>query len=103
MTTYTFDHKTTVTTPDTVINKTVTVGGSMKLSLSEAIADSATLNVSVILGGLELRVPREWRIQSDVTPILGGVDGRSVNTAKPGVPTLVITGDVILGGIDIKQ
>jgi len=81
-----------------------TAFGGVELDLRDAkIKDSATLNISVILGGLELRVPREWHIQSDVTPILGGVDGRSVNTAKPGAPTLIITGDVILGGIDIKQ
>jgi len=81
-----------------------TAFGGVELDLRDAkIKKSATLNVSVILGGLELSVPREWRIESHVTPILGGVDERAVNNAKPGAPTLIITGDVILGGIDIKH
>ena len=80
-----------------------TAFGGVELDLRDAkIKKTATLNVSVILGGLELRVPREWNIESRVSPILGGVDGHSVNTAQTGAPTLIITGDVILGGIDIK-
>ena len=80
-----------------------TAFGGVELDLRDAkIKKTATLNVSVILGGLELRIPREWNIESHVTPILGGIDGHSANTAQPGAPTLIITGDVILGGIDIK-
>jgi len=81
-----------------------TAFGGVELDLRDAkLKGTATLNVSVILGGLELQVPREWQIESRVTPILGGVDGRTINTLKPGAPVLVITGDVILGGIEIKQ
>jgi len=81
-----------------------TAFGGVELDLRDAkIKGTATLNVSVILGGLELRVPREWNIESRVTPILGGVESRALNNGKAGAPTLIITGDVILGGVDIKQ
>lgn len=84
--------------------KISTAFGGVELDLRDAkIKGTATLNVSVILGGLELRVPREWNIESRVTPILGGVESRALNNGKPNTPTLVITGDVILGGVDIKQ
>jgi len=81
-----------------------TTFGGVELDLRDAvIKDSATLNVSVIFGGLELRVPREWRIQSNVVAIIGGVDGKSNNEPQPNAPTLIINGDVIFGGIDIKR
>ena len=78
--------------------------GSVELDLRDTIIKgSATLDVSVVLGSLELSVPHEWNIESHVTPILGGVDSRALNSGKPGAPTLIITGEVILGGVDIKQ
>ena len=81
-----------------------TAFGGVELDLRDAkIKGTATLNVSVILGGLELTVPREWNVESRVTPILGGLDGRKLNNADPKAPTLIITGEVILGGVDIKQ
>jgi len=80
------------------------VFGGVELDLRDAkIKGTATLNVSVILGGLELTVPREWNVESHITPILGGFDGRKLVNAGPKAPTLIITGDVILGGVDIKQ
>ena len=78
--------------------------GGVTLDLREAkIKKTATLNVFVMMGGLELTVPKNWKIQSNVTPILGGVDGRALETPEAGGPTLIITGDVMLGGVDIKH
>lgn len=84
-------------------NISATLGG-IELDLREAkIKKTATLSVFVLMGGIELKVPKEWNIQSNVTPILGGVDGRAIATPQKGAPTLIITGDVILGGVEIKH
>ena len=78
--------------------------GGIELDLRDAtIKKTATLNVFVLMGGIELTVPKGWKVQSNVTPILGGVDARALATPEPGAPTLIITGDVLLGGINIKN
>lgn len=79
--------------------------GGITLDLREAKlkGNTATLNVFVLMGGIELTVPKEWNIQSNITPILGGVDSRRLETPKANAPTLILTGDVVLGGVEIKH
>lgn len=84
-------------------NLSATLGG-IKLDLREAkIKKTATLNVFALMGGIELIVPKGWKVQTNVAPILGGVDGSKLETPKAGAPTLIITGDVVLGGVDLKH
>lgn len=83
-------------------NLSATLGG-IQLDLTDAkIKKTATINVFCLLGGIEIAVPRDWNVRSKATPILGGVDGKALKGGSPDGPTLFITGDVILGGVDIK-
>jgi len=83
-------------------NLSSTLGG-IQLDLTDAKIDkTATINVFCLLGGVEISVPRTWKVQSRVSPILGGIDGRALKNQPSEGPTLIITGDVFLGGIDIK-
>lgn len=83
-------------------NLSSTLGG-IELDLTDAKIDkTATLNVFCLLGGIEIAVPRNWKVQSRVSPVLGGVDGKALKNQNADGPTLIITGDVILGGVDIK-
>ncbi|MEO6110170.1 MAG: DUF5668 domain-containing protein [Candidatus Saccharimonadales bacterium] len=79
--------------------------GGINIDLRDAtMKGTSTLNVFVFMGGIELYVPKGWKIQSNVTSILGGVDGRALEApTEKNCPTLVITGDVMLGGINIKH
>lgn len=77
-------------------------GGAM-LDLRDAkIKDTATLDISTLCGGIELRVPREWRVVVKATAIAGGIENRAYITTDEKAPTLVVTGTVILGGVEIK-
>lgn len=64
------------------------------------------LKTFVMMGGLALKIPKEWNVKIDVMPIMGGVEDQitkfPANTVSQET-LLVITGNVIMGGIDIKR
>jgi len=80
--------------------------GGLDLDLSRAgLAEGrATLDLTAVMGGIDVRVPRDWQIVLDATPILGGVDDRThpvPEAERKGI--LYVKATAILGGIDIKD
>lgn len=77
--------------------------GGAVLDLRDAkIKDTATLDISVLCGGIELKVPREWRVVVKASAIAGGIENRAYITTDEKAPTLIVTGTVLLGGVEIK-
>ncbi len=80
-----------------------TVMGSVEVDLRQAaIKTQASLHLSIVMGGVEIKVPREWSIAIVGTPTLGGIEDRTVPPAMPG-PRLVIEGSVVMGGVEISN
>ena len=82
-----------------------TLMGGCEIDLREAemLGNDASIDVNVIMGGVEIRVPLGWAVVTEATPIMGGVEDRTY-TAKEGTPKrLIITGSIIMGGIEIKN
>lgn len=84
--------------------------GGVELDLSEADmrANQATLAITAIFGGVEVRVPPSWQVAFRGAPIFGGIEDktrtpRTDDPANPNLKTLVITGAVIFGGLEIKN
>jgi Cell wall-active antibiotics response 4TMS YvqF/Domain of unknown function (DUF5668) len=79
--------------------------GGVELDLRRARLnpDGATLAVTAVFGGVDVIVPRGWRVETRGTPILGGVDNKI--DAPPGGngPVLRIDLTVLLGGAEIKH
>ncbi len=83
-------------------NASVIMGG-IELDLRDAtIKNEATLNVFAFWGGVTLKVPEGWSVKSKITPVAGGVDIKT-KPAQKGAPILYLTGDVIMGGIEVKH
>jgi len=61
------------------------------------------LSVSTVLGGVEIRVPRDWRIEVHPTNMLGGVDDHTRQNPDATGGKLVIKASALLGGIEIKN
>lgn len=83
----------------------VTVGG-VELDLRNAQLDpeGAVLDVRVLMGGVDIRVPDTWQVQCDVTPLLGGADDMTRSTQGAGsAPRLRVVGKVTLGGVSIQN
>lgn len=78
--------------------------GGVKLDLRKAvIKKSATVNLLVVLGGAEIIVPRGIVVKNRTNSILGGVESKTDQDIITGAPELIITGDVIAGGVEIKN
>jgi Domain of unknown function (DUF5668) len=64
---------------------------------------AAVVDVFALWGGIDLIVPGEWRVVSDVTPILGVFQDLTVVPADPSAPTLIVRGSVVMGGIEVRN
>lgn len=77
--------------------------GGVEIDLRDAvIKDEATLAVFAFWGGITLKIPEGWDVKSKITPIAGGVEIKT-KPAEKNAPILYLTGDVIMGGVEIKH
>lgn len=84
------------------------VMGGVKLDLTAADlkGDTATVDVFVIMGGVEIFAPRDWEVVSKVAMFMGGsVDKRRPTQTPVSEPRkkLIVTGFVLMGGLEIKD
>jgi hypothetical protein len=88
------------------LNVTAVLGGA-DLDFREAkLAPGVTeVKVFTFLGGTDIIVPPNLRVEVDGTGILGGFDdhGGSYQEHDPDEPTLRIKGVAFLGGVDIRE
>jgi predicted membrane protein len=83
--------------------KITAIFGGAVLDLRDAkLTKDATLDVFLLCGGLELKVPRDWKVVSKVAPIAGGVENKSEGSENQTGPVLTLTGSATLGGVEIK-
>ncbi|HXS82455.1 MAG TPA: DUF5668 domain-containing protein [Methylomirabilota bacterium] len=54
-------------------------------------------------GGIELIVPENWQVVSEVTPVMGGVEDSTRFAGGESAATLVVRGLVVMGGVEIKN
>jgi len=86
--------------------KASAVFGGLELDFTESqlAENEATVEMTAAFGGIEIRVPPEWKIIVDSNPIFGAIEDKrkSVPRAED-APKLYIRGTVIFGGIEIKS
>lgn len=70
-----------------------------------SVERSATIEVSVVFGAVELRVPETWRIVSQAAEIFGSIEDKTVANKSPGFdgPTLFVVGSAAFGSVEIKD
>lgn len=78
--------------------------GGVELDLTQAkmAGPEARLDISARFSGIDLRVPRDWQVVVEMPATFGGVDDKTVPPMTPG-PRLVLTGEVMFGGVDVKH
>lgn len=77
--------------------------GGIKLDLRQArLSANAELHVYAVCGGIEIRIPQEWTLTIKVSPLMGSVEDKTVPPSLP-TGTLVLSGESIMGGIEIKN
>jgi hypothetical protein len=76
--------------------------GGISVDLREAtLAPGAHLTVNTLFGGVAIRVPAGWRLESTVNAIAGGVDVKAPEPEDPDAPTLTLDGRALFGGIAV--
>lgn len=81
--------------------------GSVQLDFRQAEVDPGGIEVNVlaIMGGIEIIVPPGMVVQTEVIPLMGGVDHRGAgsDSAVSGMPVIRIRGAAVMGGIEISE
>jgi hypothetical protein len=76
--------------------------GGISVDLREAtLAPGAHLTVNTLFGGVAIRVPAGWRLDSSLTALAGGVDVKAPEPEDPDAPTLTLDGRALFGGIAV--
>ena len=84
---------------------TAIMGGfGVDLREAELAPEGARIEVFVMMGGLEFKVPESWDVVLNVTPIMGGTEAyQRLRDIAPTLPIILMTGfgqDNIAGLID---
>lgn len=78
------------------------VFGGVDLDLRRAkIKDGTVIEIFTLCGGVDILLPEDVAIDNQIVGILGGV-GDGTHPNKSAKATLVVRGQCILGGVDIK-
>lgn len=89
-------------------------GASMKCTFGGTILDlrrtkldkpETFIEVDCTFGGIEIYVPSDWNVQTQVQAIIGGCDDKRYNSVAPvdQEHVLIIQGKVNFGGIELKN
>jgi hypothetical protein len=83
--------------------------GGIDLDLRQAgtAKEGAVLDVFAMMGGIEIRVPEDWEVTSQVFPMMGAFEDKrsSPRLGDQAAPKghLVIRGTVFMGGVEVKS
>jgi hypothetical protein len=76
--------------------------GGIAVDLREAeLSPGARLSVRTLCGGIAVKTPPDWRIESSVKALAGGVDARTPGQDDPNAPVLTLEGMALFGGIAV--
>ena len=80
-------------------------GITLDLRGARPAPDGATINATVAFGGVDILVPKGWRISVHTTPIFGGLGDKTDHSEPPAddAPTLHIDALAVFGGVEIKH
>ena len=80
--------------------------GGVELDLRNArVSDGQEVIVDAFAmwGGVEVCIPHEWRVATDVVPFMGAFVDKTTQTAGSTGPTLRVRGTAVMGGIEVKN
>jgi predicted membrane protein len=78
--------------------------GGYQLDLRRAaIHGDAVIDVFVMWGGIEIRVPEEWSVSSRIVPLMAGVEDKTRPPQGASEHRLELRGFALMGGVEIKN
>ena len=79
--------------------------GGCKLGLRQASIKNgdAVIDIFAFWGGIDIRVPEDWSVTIEGTPLMGGIEDKRHPVKSETEKHLVIGGYVIMGGLEITN
>lgn len=79
--------------------------GSVEIDLRESRmgANEAVVDVSVMMGSVELRIPRDWTVESRVSAMLGSFEDLTDTPLDAAPRRLIIRGSAFMGSVEIRN
>ena len=81
---------------------TAIMGGCALDLRTASIQDEATVSVFAFWGGLTLKVPPDWTVILEGTPILGAFEEKTIAPPHNG-KRLIVRGYAIMGGVEVRN
>jgi hypothetical protein len=74
--------------------------GGIRVDLREAkLAPGARLSVNTLWGGIAIKTPPSWRVDSSVKALAGGVEASTPARDDHDAPVLTVEGTAVFGGV----
>ena len=78
--------------------------GGLEIDLRESDFDGeAVVEVFAMMGGIEIRVPPNWTVNAEITPIMGGMEDKTQAAERDPNKKLTLRGLVLMGGIEVRN
>jgi predicted membrane protein len=78
-------------------------GHEIDLRAARMAGESAAIDLFVMMGGVDMRIPEDWTVSYDGVLIMGGVEDRTRPPAGEVRGRLILRGFVMMGGIEVKN
>jgi len=76
--------------------------GGIEIDLRDAeLAPDARLSVRTLFGGIDIKTPPSWRVESNVKALAGGVDAPTPTEDADDAPVLTLEGMALFGGVAV--
>ncbi len=83
---------------------TAVMGGhEIDLRPAKIASGPAVIDVFIWWGGVDLRVPPDWKVTNEALALLGGVDDKTRAPEGEAKGHLVIKGLIVMGGMEVKN
>jgi hypothetical protein len=66
-------------------------------------APVATIHIYSMWGGIEMRVPEGWRVETQMATLLSGYEDTTRPSSDPRAPRLILRGSTLMSGIEVKN
>jgi predicted membrane protein len=79
--------------------------GGVEIDLRDArmASTEALVVVSVMMGSVELRIPRDWTVESRVSATLGSFEDLTTAPVDGSAKRFVVQGSVFMGSVEIRN
>jgi hypothetical protein len=79
--------------------------GGCEIDLRQAAmqADEVVINTFSFWGGIEIRVPDDWSVSTEILPLMGGCEDHTETHGGGPHKHLVVKGMAIMGGVEVRN